>query len=391
MSLPNLQTISELLEETFPKQKKAKHYIDPVVREMSKEWIDIKKQIADIVVGSIRRKDRLNEIEELEFSTYGKNEMFKEIQALMRQYKKQVSSLLAKSLRTARSDSVPKLTSIGTGRGGFTTIKLSKEGLEEVIDNFKWQKNFVDDLSKSVIKRVENVTKGRYASSYDLRKQINRQFRIDRDGVISKFHEDVRGIADKVIDGKIDSENFQIQMRKSIEKRYRELYQEGKGTKRLSKWEEEFIQRQVNSQNQYLDNFRLYIDQQRTIGKELTGKVRWRAELYAERGTSMFEAGHIASLPNDVLLDWEMQPAEHCNTCPIYQAGSPYTKETLPGFPGEGFHLTQCGTNCKCILQVSDLYVTTTPEIERDLDIEFRLKKEAKKIKIDPGIPEEIR
>jgi hypothetical protein len=109
---------------------------------------------------------------------------------------------------------------------------------------------------------------------------------------------------------------------------------------------------------QYLNRFADYIHTKQVLGKELTSQIRARAGLYAERGSAIFEAGAVSAMPSDVLIDWKMNPAEHCSTCPIYASNSPYTKGTLPGYPGEGFHLTRCGVNCQCQLEISDLYVT---------------------------------
>lgn len=56
---------------------------------------------------------------------------------------------------------------------------------------------------------------------------------------------------------------------------------------------------------------------------------------YAERSTG--------------LINWKISPAENCPNCLSNMAGSPYTKETLPNYPGDGS--TQCKANCKCYLE----------------------------------------
>ncbi len=408
----------EQITEWLPHQFKPEHYVTPVIREMTAEWKKAKRRMADaIVAGAVKgvRDDKklvsvvqdkakdiptlgeraldtslglheateslMNEAPALPaaklptdkigvaFTTASRSQVMKEVRTIMGNYKVASFSLMKDALKKAKKDTVPKLVVTGKGRGGFTTLKLSKEGMQQVVDSLEWQKGFVDDITKSVVDRVSGITKGRYASSYDLRQHINREFRIDRDKTIARFHTDVEKRAQSVMTGGTNVEQFKAGMRKDIENNYRKLYKEGNGGQPLKKWETDFIRQQADTQNQYLNNFGNYIQQQKDLGRELTGRVSQRAHLYAERGTAMFEAGHLASLPDDVIVDWKMQPAEHCPTCPIYQRGSPYTKETLPGLPGEGFNVTRCGTNCQCIIQVSDLYVTSTPDVNRELAI----------------------
>lgn len=365
----------EQIGNLYPGQHKPSRYIDPVIKAMTAEWKRAKLKVVDAVMAAVRQRvvteSLVLEAKAIEFDPRLRSQMQREVKAVMQEYKAYTGSLIEDALKKAKGDTVPKLVSVGKGRGGFTTVALSKQGMQEVVDSLQWQKDFVDDVTKSVTKRVATITKGRYASSYDLRSQINRTFRIDRDKSIKNFHSSVEDVSNRLRAGRITAGDFELGMRKNIESHYRKLYQEGKGTARLEKWEEEFIRRQAHTQDQYLSNFRQYINQRQAMGEELTGRVNQRAHLYAERGTALFEAGHLASLPDDVLVNWEMQPAEHCPTCPTYEVGSPYTKETLPGLPGEGFNVTRCGTNCQCILQVSELYVTKTPEPERDLAIKI--------------------
>jgi hypothetical protein len=58
-----------------------------------------------------------------------------------------------------------------------------------------------------------------------------------------------------------------------------------------------------------------------------------------------------------VLLLWELDPAaDHCDNCPEFADGGPYSDpdepiegaEELPAFPGDG---TDCLTNCRCTLE----------------------------------------
>ncbi len=253
-------------------------------------------------------------------------------------------------------------------------IVLSKESIEAVVKELQWQKDFVDNLTKDTKTRVSNLLSSRHGSLGEFRSNANRVFRVDRDNAIDAFKSQVKGYGQSVIDNKMSADEFIEAMQSSIENHYKSLYRQGKGIQTLQEWEEELILKQAQTQNPYLRNFGDYIRQKQALGKGLTPYVTARAELYGERGKSIFEAGNVASMPDDALLTWKMQPAEHCTTCPVYASNSPYTKQTLPGFPGEGYHLTQCGVRCHCMIVLSDLYVTqkdlginnfiTVPEIQ---------------------------
>lgn len=299
------------------------------------------------------------EIQKVIFNPASKNAMYQQLRAVMNQYKVGTKKQISDAKRLARSDTIPTL--MAGKPANRVQVMLSKEGMEEVVNGLKFQADFVDDLEKSTRKRVGQLMKGRYGDTASFRKQVNREFRIDRDATLADFHRAVREHAESMKAGRITPASFQARMEKTIHTHYTKLYRDGKGSP-LEAWEKEFVKQQADSQSKYLGNFGNYITQQQGMGKELTGRITQRAALYAERGTSLFEAGHVSSFPDDILMDWLLQPAEHCPTCPRYAGNSPYTKETLPGYPGEGFHLTKCGTNCRCILRPSDLYVTELGE-----------------------------
>ncbi len=348
-------------------------YIRPILRYMTAEWKKVKELIVDMIVGMASKSASKTEsilLIEAEFGgVFFKPQDVEAIRAnmdhIMGQYKAGVLDQLGTHLANARASTVP-IVKIGTSK--LTSVALSREGIKEIVDNFTFQEDFVDKLTLDTVTRVERLTASRYTSLTDLRGNLNREFRIDRDNGILSFRQDVDKLANRVRSGRLSSGDFQIQMGKDIEDHYRKLYRAGKGGA-LEAWEEEFVRRQAQGQMKYLDNFGNYIEVQKGIGNELTSRINQRASLYAERGSAIYEAGFVASLPDDVLLDWVLQPAEHCPTCPIYAANSPYTKGTLPGFPGEGFHITICGTNCKCKLRISDLFVIELPGEEEIPDL----------------------
>lgn len=357
---PNREFASEIIllceqiEAEMPHQRKAAYYINPVIRWMTDEWKRVKLLIVNIVIDSIGGKSlKLEAVEELFVPKVKRRTMLGAISEVMHSYETGAKERMAEAMAVARRDTLPTLVARQTNA---VTIKLSKEGMEEVVAGLTFQKDFIDDLALSVPKRIDRILEGRYGAISDIRDNLNRAFRIDRDKVLADFRDDVGRIANKVVDGRITPAQFQSQMENSIRRNYGKIYREGKGTP-LAKWERDFIDRQVESQRQYLTNFKNFMETKQATGQELTGYVNYRADLYAERGTALFETGHVAALPDDVLLTWTLHPAEHCGVCPIFAANSPYAKATLPGYPGEGFHLTPCGVKCVCSLEVSDLYV----------------------------------
>lgn len=366
-----LLSLAEAVEDSFLGQLvigrtvTSYKFIRPILRYMTIEWKKIKELIVDMVVDRASKTTRKVEsillIEQEIGGVFFKPEDVEAIRAnldhIMAQYKAGVLVQLGSHLADARASTVPI---VKRGTKGLTSVALSREGIQEIVDSFTFQEDFVDKLVLDTVTRVERLTASRYTSLTDLRGNLNREFRIDRDRGILSFRNATEDLASRVRSGKITSGEFQKLMGNEIEDHYRKLYRIGKG-RDLEEWEEAFIRRQANGQMRYLDNFANYIEVQKGIGNELTGRVTQRSLLYAERGTAIYEAGYVASLPDDVLLDWVLQPAEHCPTCPIYASNSPYTKGTLPGYPGEGFHITVCGTNCKCKLRISELYVVELP------------------------------
>lgn len=342
--------LCEQMEEALPRPRSPEYYINPVIGWMTDEWKRVKKLLAKLVMDAAA--GRKLKLEAKGIFPSGQSDMFAMMARLLKKYGDDTKSRAQEAVRAARRDAVPTLT---TGPRNVTTIILSREGLQEVIDGMEFQMDFVDDLTKTVPQRVEKLLQGRYADLGSLKRQVNREFRLDRDGTLANFHDAVRKHAESVMDGRITPARFEERMRGSIGQYYQKMYREGKGAP-LEAWEKEFVKRQVGTQDPYLLNFRNYIEQKNALGEELTGRITQRASLYAERGTALFETGHVASFPDDALIDWVLQPAEHCVVCPALAANSPYTKGTLPGYPGEGF--TPCITNCKCVLKISDLYIT---------------------------------
>lgn len=353
--------LCEQLEGILPGQRKPEYYINPILHWMTAEWKVIKKLIAKAIIDvALGRVPKLEAKSDIFFPEGNQNIIFQLIESLIGKMATDVKEQVQEAKKKANSDARPKLA---RGTVNVVTTVLSREGLEAVIAGLDFQKDFVDDLNLSTKQRIGRLLQSRYGTATDLKTQVDHALRISRDNVLDNFHDDVAKIAKKMRDGAITSEKFHDDMMSSIQKQYRKMYREGKGSP-LEEWEEELIKRQAETQRQYLDNFKGYIDRKEIIGEELTSYVDNRAGLYAERGTTMYEAGWVSTLPADILLNWVLGVAEHCPTCPIYATNSPYTKQDIQGrigYPGQGDN-TICRTSCKCFLEVSELYAFSLPE-----------------------------
>jgi len=229
-----------------------------------------------------------------------------------------------------------------------TTILLSREGLETVISQLDFNVKFVDDLTLDTQTRIKRLLQARYGSLTDFSKQVDHTLRISRDNLLDAFYLDVDKIANRIRDGVIIPEKFHDEMMDAIGKHYRKIYREAKGAP-LTSIKETWIKQQIESQRPYLNNFRDLLAQKEALNQELTSYVNWRAGLYSERGSFIYERAIMDTWPDTVLINWRLGIAEHCWECPILAQNSPYTKGTLPKIPGEG--TTACGTSCKCSLE----------------------------------------
>lgn len=99
-----------------------------------------------------------------------------------------------------------------------------------------------------------------------------------------------------------------------------------------------FYQALQNQDKRYYDDF----------GKVKPGSLKGRQFQYVQKMRGTANQSFANSSDPSMLFDWVMLHSEHCPRCPELQAGSPYTKETLPTHPGSGD--TPCRSNCGCVL-----------------------------------------
>jgi phage portal protein BeeE len=76
--------------------------------------------------------------------------------------------------------------------------------------------------------------------------------------------------------------------------------------------------------------------------------------LYVNGLTGTANEASVAAIPEGTEINWRLEPDvdNHCRDCPSLAAMGPYTPETLPCYPGDGF--TECKTNCRCGLYLAD-------------------------------------
>ncbi len=78
---------------------------------------------------------------------------------------------------------------------------------------------------------------------------------------------------------------------------------------------------------------------------------RARASLYALKLTGTANAAWVAGVAErrgPAQIVWVLGGTDHCEDCPDLAAGSPYTDDTLPSYPGDG--ATACISRCACEL-----------------------------------------
>lgn len=84
-----------------------------------------------------------------------------------------------------------------------------------------------------------------------------------------------------------------------------------------------------------------------------------RSQLYGAVLGAAFHQGMVDRAPPHQEIQWRLGICKHCRDCPNLAAGSPYTFETLPTFPGAG--ATACGARCRCWLEFRTRPSTTAP------------------------------
>lgn len=333
-----LRNLSEVRERS------PNYYVNNIVDWLNPEWRKSKRLIFRNINNLAVEFD-----EEIEFDVTRKLKVIETLRLVVGLTRKELLGKISEQEKLAKTDA-------GTRLGGAfdTSTVLTSTGLQQALGDLTAQTEFFDDVTENLETRIDRLLDATYGTVGDLSLQLDHVLRISREEIIASFESGVGGLADSLRSGRITSQRFKQGMLDKISANYKRAYRAGKGTP-LDEFDLDFIKRQVASQEAYLDNFVIGIDATLGAGEKLGANVVRRVKLYSGRATAMYEAGWIQNLTNETLIDWVLGIAEHCETCPIYSGNSPYIKSTLPGLPGEGFNITQCGVNCKCHLEINFL------------------------------------
>lgn len=103
----------------------------------------------------------------------------------------------------------------------------------------------------------------------------------------------------------------------------------------------------VESQVAYSNNFVRELGQGQLSrpGRMQVGK---RVNLYANAFKGAFNHGAVVGGRPGEKIYWRLGACDHCADCPVLNLNSPYTRATLPTYPGAGG--TICKSNCCCYL-----------------------------------------
>ena len=325
-------------------EKSVKWYIKPVVLWLGGEWELFKKRLLKQIETIAIRLD-----EAIEFTPSNRLKILDAMDNSIGLMQIELANRIAAQKRLVQVDAGSRL-----GQAGQTTVAISEQDLQQVLTGLDDQVENMETTTSTIRRKVDLTLQARYGSPALLSTEIKRLLRINRDDIRNAAQQQYGTIAESYRVGNITSERFRQRMLERIRVDYRKSFRDGKGIP-LTDSDLTFIDTQVSSQEQYIDNLINATEAERLDDKGLTKVVNRRATLFANRSTALYEAGRLTNYPDDTLIDWMLGVAEHCVTCPSYARNSPYLKSTLPGLPAEGFHVTQCGTNCRCQLEVNEL------------------------------------
>ena len=339
------------LENVPLNERSTRFYVKPATDWLAIEWWKFKLSLNNFVF--IKARELL---EEIQFDAPERLLILQMMDETIGLMKEKLRIHITERKKLARKDSSNR---IGKKTDDLEVL-LSQEGLEEVVSELDAQMDQFESTSRNTKKRIDNVLQARYGNPALLSLQVSHTLRIDKTNLVIDNANKIDEVATSYRLGYITSERFFEKILERLEIGYRRTFRAGKGTS-LSESDLEFINNQIISQTEYLDNLVRSSEIEKASSGVVSRRVNQRASLFAKRAAALYEAGWLTNLPDDTLVNWVLGMAEHCETCPAYSRNSPYLKETLPGLPAEGFSVTQCGTNCRCHLEMNEL---STAEME---------------------------
>lgn len=228
------------------------------------------------------------------------------------------------------------------------------EQLAGMVERVGWQQNIVDDVTASVGDRLSHIFDVQYGSVEDYTKHMDRLWGFEKDKVLGAFKDEIQAHAEQLIDGKIDVAAWEGLMGDTIRNHHESIFETARleygGKDDLTKEQLSWLHKEIAEEQKYLSGFRSDIEAGDLVNVS-PDAIRARADLYTGKGNNLYQTGKNAAFAGqEVLIWWELgiPMTDHCFSCPELAAGSPYTPETLPTFPGAGD--TECLTNCYCSL-----------------------------------------
>lgn len=161
------------------------------------------------------------------------------------------------------------------------------------------------------------------------------------------------GLAQQAASGKLAPKEFGSRMAALLEDRHALAVVIGRNhagdRAPLEEDDRRFAEMVVNGESEFLQGFVEDLQAGRYEGKAEAAQTR--AQAYAGRLTgSANEAAALTSDP-ETEIHWHLHAGESCPDCVRIAAGSPYTPETIPTWPG--MNQTQCVFNCRCSTEMA--------------------------------------
>lgn len=166
-------------------------------------------------------------------------------------------------------------------------------------------------------------------------------------------------LADAVAGGDISPDEFRTRAEAALRSGYIQAYRYGvgsiDGSVVLGDADLTAIMTAFSDDQQYLNNFADQIsagyvpvnpeDRPDVQGNMLLSD---RANMYANSTRELYYRGQVSRIAADDEIEWQDNGDEdECSPCLEAAAGSPYTSDSLPGYPGD---LCDGGSRCRCDL-----------------------------------------
>lgn len=199
----------------------------------------------------------------------------------------------------------------------------------------------------------------------------------DYEARFDQLLEDIQGrfdeLADYVASGDISPAQFRHRAERALRSGYTQAYRYGAGAQggspTLTDDDVAAIGEAFAEDQDYLQRFADQIadgyvpvnpeDRPNVDGTVLLSD---RANMYANSVREMYYRGVVARTDDDEQIEWQLGDTDHCDPCLDAADNSPYTSDSLPGYPGE---ICDGGSRCGCDL-VTETIAARQAEAEQE-------------------------